>query len=76
MHRAELEEMSFSYYARFTFEAHCHASGGDLARNMCHVSQWIIVSIKDISHSRVIIRLFFFSAEPCVENFQNFLRKT
>ena len=33
------------------------------------------MSIKDISLSRVIIRLFFFSAEPRIENFHNFLRK-
>ena len=41
-------------------------------RDMRRESLRIIVSIKDNSLLRVIIRLFFFSIEPRVENFQEF----
>ena len=34
------------------------------------------MSIKDISLSRVIIRLFFLSVEPFIENFQNFKKSS
>ena len=54
---------TFPSICEFCVQGVCHASGGDWAWDMCHVSRWIIVSIKNFSLSRVIIRLFFFSTE-------------